>query len=187
MGVPNQIGVIREDLGPYEGFDFMSEDGGSREQTRPKPGAAIRHIEDQNLQGPYIAAYQDYGSMKRKIVKSARKWCASTNKPKKFKLSANTNQNTPPNSIFVFGNVSQGRTGANAPSPAPQGTTNHQGPNGNLAQRQKLQAADLVLGNLRLKPKILKTLTTGDVLPRIVAIRLKLQKGQRRMNCVTKN
>ena len=44
--VPNQIGVIRDDLRPHEGFDFMGEDGISREQTRPKPGAATKHVKD---------------------------------------------------------------------------------------------------------------------------------------------
>ena len=39
--VPNQIGVIRDGLGPYEDFDFMGEDGIARGQTRPKLGAAI--------------------------------------------------------------------------------------------------------------------------------------------------
>ena len=103
--IPNQIGVIRDDLGPCVGFDFMGEDGGSRGQTRPKLGAAIRHVEYQNVQGQYMDAYQDYGSMKRKTVKAAKKWCAPTNKPKEFKFSANTNQNTSSNSRFFFGNT----------------------------------------------------------------------------------
>ena len=36
--VPNYIGVIREDLGPCEVFNFMGDVGVSRKQTRPKPG-----------------------------------------------------------------------------------------------------------------------------------------------------
>ena len=92
--VPNHIGVIKEDLGLCDDFDFMGDVNGSRKQTRPTPGEEIRHVEDRNVQELYMDAYQDYGSMKRKIVKPARKWIASTNKPKEFKFSANTNQNT---------------------------------------------------------------------------------------------
>ena len=85
-GVPDQIGVIKEDLGPCGVFDFMGEDDGSCKQTRPEPGATIRHIEDQKGQGPYMDACQDYSSMRRKIVKPARKWSAAMNKPKKVRL-----------------------------------------------------------------------------------------------------
>ena len=46
-------------------------------------------------------ANQDYSSIKRKIVKPFKKW-------------------------FIFGNASQGRTGANAPSPEPPTMTNPQ-------------------------------------------------------------
>lgn len=101
-GVLNHIGVIKEDLGPCEVLDFMGDIGVSRKQTLPKPGEETRHIEDRNVQGLYMDAYQDYSSMKRKIVKPARKWSASKNKPKEFKFSANTNQNTPPNGIFCL-------------------------------------------------------------------------------------
>ena len=111
----------------------MGEVGGPRKQTRSKPGEEIRHVEDQNVQRLYMEAYQDYGSMKRKIVKPARKWSASTNKPKEFKDSANTNQITPPNGVFVFGSAPQGRTGANVSSFAPQETPSRQGLVGNQA------------------------------------------------------
>ena len=124
--VPNQIGVIRDYLGPQEGFDFMGEDGSSRVQTRPKLGTAIRQTEDQYALGHYMDAYQDYSSMKRKIVKPSKKWCAPNNKPKELKFSSNTNQNTPPNSRFIFGNASQGRTEANTSSSESQAETNHQ-------------------------------------------------------------
>ena len=124
--VPSQIVVIRDDLGPQEGFNFMGEDVISCEQTRPKLGTAIRHVEGQYALGHYMDAYQDYSSMKRKIVKPSKKWCAPTNKPKELKFSSNTNQNTPLNSRFIFGNAPQGRTGANAPSPKPQTMPNRQ-------------------------------------------------------------
>ena len=85
----------------------MGEDNGSRKQTRPEPGATIRHTEDQKGQGLYMDAYQDYSSLRRKIVKSARKWSATINKPKKFRLSADTNQNTTPAGSFVKTPTSQ--------------------------------------------------------------------------------
>ena len=39
-------------------------------------------------------AYQDYSSVKRRIVKPSKKWCAPNNKPKELKTSSNTSQNT---------------------------------------------------------------------------------------------
>ena len=71
--------------------------------------------------------------MKRKIVKPTRKWSASTNKPKEFNFSANTNQNKPPNDVFVFGSAPQGKTRANVSSFAPQGTPSRQESGGNQA------------------------------------------------------
>ena len=100
LGVPNHIGVIKEDLRPCEVFDFMGDVGVSRKQTRPKPRIETKHVEDQNVQGLYMDAYQDYGSMKRKIVKLAGKWSAFMIKSKEFKPSANTNHNTLPNGIL---------------------------------------------------------------------------------------
>ena len=131
--VPNHIGVIKEDLRPCEVFDFMGDVGVSRKQTRPKPRVEIGHVEGHNLQGLYMDAYQDYGSIKWKIVKPAGKWRASMNKFKEFKSSANTNQHTLPDGIFVFGRTSQGRTRAKASSSTSQGTTSSQGPAENLA------------------------------------------------------
>ena len=70
-GVPNHIGVIKEDPGPCNVFDFMGDIGTPYQQTRLMPGKEIRNIEDWNAQDLYMDAYQDYGSMKRKIVHKA--------------------------------------------------------------------------------------------------------------------
>ena len=85
--VPNHIGVIKEDPRPCDIFDFMGDNGTPCQQTRFMPGKEIRNIENRNVHDFYMDAYQDYGSRKRKIVKSTKKWNASTNRPKEFKLS----------------------------------------------------------------------------------------------------
>ena len=99
--MPNQIGVIKDELGPQESFDFMGDDGSSREQTRSELGTATRLLEDQYALWHYMDAYQDYNSVKRRIVKPSTK-------------------------CFVSGKARQERTGANVLSPEPPTTTNRQ-------------------------------------------------------------
>ena len=117
------------------------------------PGKEIRNIEDRNVHDFYMDACQDYGSRKRKIVKTARKWNAPTNKPKEFKFSANTNQNIPPIGVFVFGSAPQGRTRANASSFAPQETPSYQEPVENQAQNAKSPGRWSVSGKFRVETK----------------------------------
>ena len=52
--VPDQIGVIKEDLGLGAVFDFMGEDNQACKQSRPEPGATIMQVEDQIGQGVYM-------------------------------------------------------------------------------------------------------------------------------------
>ena len=92
--VPDQIGVIKEDSGLSAGFDFMGEDYEACKPPRPEPRATIMHVEGQMGQGVYMDAYQDYSSVRRKIVKAAKKWRTATDKPKEVKPSADTNQRT---------------------------------------------------------------------------------------------
>ena len=45
-------------------------------------------------QGVYMDAYQDYRSVRRKIVKPSKKWRTNTVKAKEFRPSSDTNQRT---------------------------------------------------------------------------------------------
>ena len=92
--VPDQIGVIKEDLGMGAVFDFMGEDDESCRRTWSEPGATIMQVEDQMGQGVCMDACQDYSSVRRKIVKPAKKWRTATNKPTEVRPSADTNQRT---------------------------------------------------------------------------------------------
>ena len=67
------MGVIKEDLEPCDGFDFMGDEIGTPDQqTYFTTGNETRNIEGRKTHDTYMDGYQDYVPMKRKIAKAAR-------------------------------------------------------------------------------------------------------------------
>ena len=138
--VPDQIRVIKEDLGLGAVFDFMGEDNEACRQPRPETGATIMQVEDQMGQGVYMDACQNYSFVRRKIVKPAKKWRTATDKPKEVRPSADNQrtsaasslktadkvQTRPSRGIFRFGSAAKEVTEPESSPTALQELPGHQ-------------------------------------------------------------
>ena len=105
-----------------------------------------------------------YIPRKRKCVKPAMKWKTRTNKPKEFKISADTNQSKPPREthtggtiegVFIFGSAARKVTETKSSLPALQELPrSHQEPVGNQVKTTKSSGRWSRFGKSRVETKM---------------------------------